>query len=887
MDPTYGPYIAADSDWYEPLERCDDAASRFSLATCELPVDWQRNQHGVWEALTPVSGPRLPDQCWKIRITATIDTAEETIEQAWSVCRRLNLPFEFLRSRRVTHVLNSKYANRAASGKVITAYPRNTEELRVALTDLDAVLGGRPGPYILSDRRWNRGPVSVRYGAFTLMWCELPDGSRVLALRDPLGNAVPDRRQPAFTVPEWADISDFLAASFATALAEADDTLNGYKVIKALHFSNSGGVYLAEAPDGTEVVLKEARPHAGLDASGADAVERLRNEWSALEAVGHLSFVPRPIEYFTAWEHHYLVMEHIQGESLGTWMGRDYPLTRHAPGERVRAVYTTLVLNYLRQVEAAVEALHNAGLAFGDLHPHNILIRDTDTIALVDFELATAVDTERTTVLGAPGFIEPSPTSARDCDLYALGCCQLTAVMPLTGLLQRTPAVVGHLVEMATSAFPTLPAAYVERMTERLALSPDLRPHLPGHRARAVPTLTPPRTEALLRGIGRSADTTRSDRLFPGDIAGHRDGPALGLAHGAPGVLLAHLSAGAGVGPGHLSWLERAARQAPARTPLGLYDGLAGTAWLLHRSGHPLAGELIDRILSSQLPTSPGLFSGLTGIAHLLLDVGLSDAGVRGEALKLAAAVRDRIGEDGMLDRPGLMCGWSGPAVLLARCARLTGDEEWAEAAATAVRADLKYARELDGTLQMSSSRRLLPYLAEGSTGVALAAIALPGTQAAEVAVDAIVTGAARAAAVHTVVQGGLFNGRAGLAYFLPHAAAHVPQARRWAGHQLCLLSLHVADHDGGQVLYGDQLLRLSTGAAGALLAMQAAKTSGAPLLLGAHPTRVDHRLQRPAGSCASARGEEVTDHDERSRTAGTRRGDPPRGMEHPQRRQL
>ncbi len=38
----------------------------------------------------------------------------------------------------------------------------------------------------------------------------------------------------------------------------------------------------------------------------------------------------------------------------------------------------------------------------------------------MDFEIATAVDTERTAVLGAPGFMDLSLTSARDCDLYAL-----------------------------------------------------------------------------------------------------------------------------------------------------------------------------------------------------------------------------------------------------------------------------------------------------------------------------------------------------------------------------------------------------------------------------------------------------------------------------------
>ncbi|WP_078971114.1 class III lanthionine synthetase LanKC [Streptomyces chattanoogensis] len=835
VDPKYGPYIVADSNWYEPLERCDDAASQFSLANRELPVEWKRGQYGVWEVLAPIGGQQLPEQGWKIHITATPDTAEEVIEQTWAVCRRLNLPWKFLRSRRIATVLNSKYANRAASGKVVTVYPRDAEELHTALTELDAVLGGRPGPYVLSDHRWNKGPVSVRYGAFALMWCELPDGSRVPALRDPQGNAVPDRRRPAFTVPEWAETPEFLAASLAAADEDTAATLNGYTVLKALHFSNGGGVYLAKASDGTQVVLKEARPHAGLDAGGADAVDRLRNEWSALKTVGHLPFVPRPIEYFTAWEHHYLAMEHIQGQSLSTWMGRDYPLTRHAPDERARAEYTTLALDHLGQAEAAIETLHKAGMAFGDLHPHNILIRDDGTVALVDFEIATAVDTERTAVLGAPGFIDLSLTNARDSDLFSLGCCQLSAFVPLTGLVQRTPAVIGHLIEMATTAFPALPAAYVERMVERLALSPSVRPHLPGHRSDAVPTLAPPRADSLLRGIGRSADTTRTDRLFPGDIAGHREGATLGLAYGTPGILLAQLSAGSSVDPEHLAWLEHAARRAPARTPLGLYDGLAGTAWLLHRLDNPLGEELIDRILSSQLPSSPGLFNGLTGIAHLLLD-----AGKRDEALKLAAAVRERIGEEGVLDRPGLMYGWSGPAVLLARCSRLTGDGDWAEAAALAVRADLRHARQLDGTLQMSSSQRLLPYLAEGSAGVALAAMALPEAQATAIGADDIVAGAARATAVQTVVQGGLFNGRAGNVYFLSHAAAHVPQARSWAEHQLRLLSVHVADHGGEQVLYGDQLLRLSadlaTGSAGLLLAMEAAKTSGGRLLPGAHP---------------------------------------------------
>ena len=48
---------------------------------------------------------------------------------------------------------------------------------------------------------------------------------------------------------------------------------------QTLHFSNGGGVYAAvDKRTGERVILKEARPHAGLAADGSDAVARLRRE---------------------------------------------------------------------------------------------------------------------------------------------------------------------------------------------------------------------------------------------------------------------------------------------------------------------------------------------------------------------------------------------------------------------------------------------------------------------------------------------------------------------------------------------------------------------------------------------------------------------------------
>ncbi|MER5786378.1 class III lanthionine synthetase LanKC [Streptomyces mobaraensis] len=826
MDPRYEVFTLADAAWYEPLERCDDADSLLRLAHEDLPPGWRRRSQGVWTVLAP-EGPRaIPDQGWKIHVSSTPESHEEVVRATWEICRKLDVPWKFLRSRKVVTVLNTKYADRASSGKSVTVYPHGDEQLRTLVEELNAELAGVPGPYILSDLRWRQGPVSVRYGAFVALWCELPDGTWVPALRNPDGGLVPDVRRPVFTVPDWVEVPSFLTDDTSDGNA---GLLGGYRVVKALHFSNAGGVYVAESPDGEQVVLKEARPHAGLDTRGVDAVTRLRHEYEVMSRLSHLSFVPQIHGYFTEWEHHYLAMEYVPGETFSAWMGKNAPVTQHRPTAEKRRAYGDEVCRVVGKLEECLGALHDAGYAFGDLHPHNIVLRPDGAVSLIDFELASPVDAPRDAALGAPGFVHSSITDVRDADWFALGCCQLAALTSLTPLISRSPAVAGQLMAIVEETFPELPAHYLETMSARMRLAPGLPADLLEHRP-----LKKPDTEGLVRGIVASATTDRTDRLYPGDISLYRPGAGLGLAHGAAGVLHSLYVTNGTIPEPHLEWLVRRAREAAVDTPLGLYNGLAGTAWLLQRIGHPDARHLVERVASSPLPQSPGLFSGLTGIAHLLLDAGWKE-----EGLRLAGEVADRIGGRGLLERPGLMRGWSGPAVLMARCAHMTGSSEWARAADSCVHLDMRHGRMVDGMLQMHSSNRLLPYLAEGSAGVALAALGLPDTAESDLDVHSIADAAARAASIAIAVQGGLFNGRAGLAYFLAQLSAVAPQWRPLLDTQLRSLDLHISSLAEGTALVGDQLLRLSTdlatGSAGALLALAAAERPGKPLLPGAH----------------------------------------------------
>jgi hypothetical protein len=75
-----------------------------------------------------------------------------------------------------------------------------------------------------------------------------------------------------FGVPDWAPVPGVLAQALADR-ARASTAEFPYSVERALHFSNGGGIYIARpVGGGDQVVLKEARPHAGLDQRGDDAV---------------------------------------------------------------------------------------------------------------------------------------------------------------------------------------------------------------------------------------------------------------------------------------------------------------------------------------------------------------------------------------------------------------------------------------------------------------------------------------------------------------------------------------------------------------------------------------------------------------------------------------
>ncbi|HEU5158544.1 MAG TPA: class III lanthionine synthetase LanKC [Streptosporangiaceae bacterium] len=844
----YELYCLADPLFYDSPVGPRTESVGYEVTGRPAPPGWRRITRGDWVALAPCDdlgsphGPP-PRQGWKIHVSATLDTAEETLQEVWDYCVPRLVSFKFLRAPHVLHTRNAKYACRESSGKLVTIYPEDEARLATILTELDRVLGGRPGPYLLGGLRWADGPLYVRYGGFVPRYGLFDRGVWEPAIEDPDGRLVPDRQTESFSPPPWVRLPAVLEPHLETGRFPTTTPMPPFLVERVLHLSNGGGVYAArDTRSGEAVVVKEARPHAGLTLDAADAVARLAHERSIMESLTGLAAVPAVRGYFTVGQRTYLVRDFVEGVTLDERLRERYPLSDPTAGAEQATEYTKWALRMYGRVEEAVTEVHRRGVVFGDLHPFNVIVRPDDSVALVDFEAAAHVGEPGAPDLAHPGFAAPQDRTGFERDRYALACLRLAVFLPLTSMLVLQRSKAAHFAEIIAAHFP-VPAGFLD---EAVAQIHPADAAAPGPAGGGHPTLVPDAAgwerarASLTAAILASATPDRADRLFPGDIEHFRTG-GLNIAYGAAGVLYALDATGAGRYPAFESWLARQALSPPEDARLGFYDGLHGVAYVLeHLCRRDEAMKIIEACMGrewEQLGLDLG--SGLSGIAlnlrHLARQVGepvLYDAAVRA-----ADMVADRLGaEDDMADADGaghpyagLFDGSSGPALLFIRMFEDSGDPGWLDRAAEALGQDLRRCvAGPDGTtLYVNEGTRTVPYLNRGSAGIAVVLDEYLAHRVDE-RFSAASAAIRRGVRLPFVTQPGLFNGRAGIIAYL---AGRYQPGRAWADRDVSLqvrnLAWHALSYRGHLAFPGDHLYRLSmdlaTGAAGVLLALGAA----------------------------------------------------------------
>ncbi|WP_407285371.1 class III lanthionine synthetase LanKC [Streptomyces sp. BP-8] len=856
MNKGYAVFCDADRQFYDAPHRLSgDAQGRsgqYPVLNRELPAGWQRHRSGDWLAFRPLDR-ELPPQGWKIHVSACLDNAERVLTKVWEYCVPRSVAFKCMPSRYLLHIRNAKYTDRGASGKFITVYPADEEQCRVIAEELDALLAGEPGPYILSDLRWGAGPVYVRYGGFTERHCYDDKGELCPAVEDDRGQLVPDRREPAFRVPEWVSPPEFLephlAARSATAIADLP-----YAIERALHFSNGGGVYVGrDLRTQQRVVLKEGRPYAGLAADEADAVTRLARERDALRRLSGLGCAPEVLDWFTLGEHSFLVLEYIEGRPLNSFFAHRHPLIESDPSPQRLAEYTEWALRVHRLVEEAVEAIHARGVVFNDLHLFNIMLsEDESSVVLLDFEAASIDDPGSRQVIANPGFVAPADRRGPDVDRYALACLRLALFLPLTSLFAVDRAKSRHLARIAAEQFP-VPAEFLDAAVDEIlrgdrgvtgAAGPP-QAHSgstdggKGHGYLPASLADWPRSrDSAVRAVLASATPAREDRIFPGDIAQFAlTGGGTCFAYGAAGVLYALDATGAERCPQAEEWLLQRTKAPASGSPVGFYDGLSGVAWVLDRLGHRArALDLMDLVTAqSWQDIGPDLHGGLAGVGLALDSLAeTADAsGLREQALRCAELVADRLGrttagEGPLPSRAGLLHGDSGAALLFLRLYERTGDGALLDLAGDALRRDLaRCVRSASGTLQVDEGWRTMPYLGAGSVGIGMVLddyLSHRPDDGFAATRDEIV----RAAQAKFYAQPGLFRGAAGMVLYLSRTTAPGPgtgaaDLRR----QIDSLSWGAVPYQGHLAFAGEQMMRLSmdlsTGTAGCLLALGSA----------------------------------------------------------------
>lgn len=843
MTERYETYTLADRLFYDRVDQRRTDYPDFSISARSVPEGWEHIATETWMHYAPL-GLSIPPQGWKIHVASCLDDAERVLAAVWNYCVPRKVAFKFLRSRQVMLMQNSKSAFRGSSGKLVTIYPLDESQFEITLKELDAILAGVKGPYILSDLRYGEGPLFVRYGGFTPQYCLAESGERVPAIENDEGRLVPDVRGFTFSPPSWVSLLEFLEPHLAARNAV---TLAGlpYEIENVIQFSNGGGVYLARDLRTQErVVLKEARPHAGLDVVGRDAVTRLQHERDILQRLSGLDVVPALRDYFTLGDHHFIVEEFIDGNDLQRLLVLKYPLTHPDSFEEIIADYTEWALDMLARVERAVDALHQRGVVFGDLHPLNILLSTEDRLVLIDFEVASLVEDHARSVLAHPAFNAPADRKGVDVDRYALACLHLGMFAPMTTvLLGLHPAKAVHLAELVTDIFPVSSVVINEAVKTILGTDPD--EGAAAMRDLPLPAPDPDSwrrvRDAMRRAILASATPERDDRLFPGDIAQFEPGGGINLAHGAAGVLLALTATDAGRAPEHEDWLRKRALTPEPGTGPGFYSGLHGVAYVLEVLGYRQDAlntlDLCRRENWELLELN--LFSGLAGIGLNLLRFGE----ITGEpeftdlARRIVDLVSDRLGGPGDVPeisgganpRAGLMYGSAGVALLLLHAYERTGDAALLDKAAIALRQDLRRCvRTADGSLQVNQDWRTLPYLDEGSAGIGLV-LARYLAHREDETFTAALSDIRLATLSHYYVQAGLFTGRSSMIACLgmgmrPGAAFTKEGRDPEVADQIRWLRWHALPYCGGLAFPGDQLQRLSmdfaTGTAGVLFAL-------------------------------------------------------------------
>jgi hypothetical protein len=222
---------------------------------------------------------------------------------------------------------------------------------------------------------------------------------------------------------------------FARMVREADwktQAVPGYRLLGRVAAGGFASIWTAEAAFGLgRVAVKILHPERAKDPRSV-----ARFEWEAILLRRFVCpYIVRGIDHGFDRGSHYLIMEFVEGRSLGQSLSESGPFP-------VREA-----LRLSRQVAEALGYLHGAGYLHRDVKPDNVLVDGSGNARLCDLGFSVPIPrhaedgSKAPTAVGTAGYMSPEALAGRPdvkvgADLYSLGVllyALLTGHEPYTG----------------------------------------------------------------------------------------------------------------------------------------------------------------------------------------------------------------------------------------------------------------------------------------------------------------------------------------------------------------------------------------------------------------------------------------------------------------------
>ncbi|WP_281197591.1 class III lanthionine synthetase LanKC [Staphylococcus felis] len=656
----------------------------------------------------------IPLQGWKIHISTNIFSPKETINIVSDILFKRGASFKHLKDERALYDMNSKNAPRESSGKFITVYPKDENEFLKLLNLLDEkLLHLDIGPYILSDKRWKNTNIYYRYGAFHKIRNQNGD----LCMQTPEGQLIKDERVPFYQVPDFKkDFDEYLNSINVQNSASKDNPLLKYDIKEALSFSNSGGVYLAiRKKDNKKVIIKEARPNTGYDGQYRSAFKRQSIEYNALKALSNVTGVVNNIEFFSLWEHRFLVEEFIEGASLQDWLTREYPFHSFVN----IASFKGKLHKIFKQLNAIVKEIHTYGISIGDLQPSNIIITEDLTVKLIDFETADDLDKNGKIGMATAAFSNNDIKNNKDRDLYALDKTILFCLAPTYSTKETEKLLLDGQLSWIYKNFGESFFEYLSNL--------DVKNIFKSRNIERIDS-----DEFIFKikqGVWNNINQNNRS-LINGDIRQYEEKYGhINILTGGMGAIWSLIVSEDKtiINDKRVNyWINnRLESSLNEMSDQGLFTGLAGIAVILYNLGYKKRAQ--DMLLNINIREidDDSLISGKSGVGIALLSLYVETQDTR--VLKKSIHIANNILQkktyhiDNNQEKMGVLHGNTGIALFLTLMYKYTKEKKYFNHAIDYIEKDLENCFEAHNTLQIKDNRnRYLPYLSEGSIGIAI-----------------------------------------------------------------------------------------------------------------------------------------------------------------------